>query len=171
MEKNVFDDSLMAQMIEEEAWKNLSGSYPWSEAQLEQYKDKLDWEEVSGNSNVSWNVSILSNFRGKINWHQLSRTAESHLLTPSVVARFASNWDWTELSDNSDLPMETIDAMADHIDWKTLINRRYRDDKFGSAFLEKYQKYIPASALRDSYLWTNIVEEKEQEIKAKLCLA
>ena len=34
MEKTIFNDSLMAQMIEEEAWNGLSGNHPWSEAQL-----------------------------------------------------------------------------------------------------------------------------------------
>ena len=52
MEKTNLNDGLMAQMIEEEAWKDLSGDYPWSEALLERFKDKVDWEDVSGNRNV-----------------------------------------------------------------------------------------------------------------------
>lgn len=170
MEKNLFDDSLMTQMIEEEAWKSLSGSYPWNESQLEQYKDKLDWEEVSGNTAMTWTVSILTKFKGKIHWDRLSSNADSYLLAPAIVEKFVNHWDWKELSENSSLPMETIDAMAEHIDWKALIDRRYNDDAFGSTFLEKYQKYIPASALRDSYLWRAIVEEKEEELKTRLSL-
>ena len=34
MEKTNLNDGLMAQMIEEEAWKKLSGDYPWNEARL-----------------------------------------------------------------------------------------------------------------------------------------
>ena len=52
MEKTNLNDGLMAQMIEEEAWKDLSGNYPWSEVLLERFKDKLDWEAVSGNLRV-----------------------------------------------------------------------------------------------------------------------
>lgn len=42
MEKTNLSDGLMSQMIEEEAWKSLSGDYPWNESLLEKYKDKVD---------------------------------------------------------------------------------------------------------------------------------
>ncbi len=38
MEKTKLNDGLMVQMIEEQAWKNFSANYPWSEVLLEKYK-------------------------------------------------------------------------------------------------------------------------------------
>lgn len=36
----------MAQMMEEEAWKRLSGSFGFTLQMLEKYQDKLDWKEA-----------------------------------------------------------------------------------------------------------------------------
>ena len=41
MEKNKLNDSMISVMIEEEAWKNLSSNYPWTEEQLSKYSNKL----------------------------------------------------------------------------------------------------------------------------------
>ena len=171
MEKTNLYDGLMAQMIEEEAWKKISGDYPWSEALLEKYKDKLDWEEVSSNYNMEWTVSMLEKFKSRLDWKQLSSTRQKSLLVPDVVERFKDRWDWKELSENSNLPIETIRRMADHIDWRALIERGgYRDDIFGMAFLREFEEWIPASALKDSNLWSKIVEEKEDILRAEIAL-
>ena len=50
--KNIFD-GVFDRMIEEEAWQNLSSSYPFSAELLEKYKDRLDWHKVSGNGRIS----------------------------------------------------------------------------------------------------------------------
>lgn len=170
MEKTNLNDGLMAQMIEEEAWKRLSVDYPWNETLLEKNKDKVDWEEISSNRNMEWTVSMLEKFKARINWKQLSNTCQKSILTPEVVEKFKDRWDWKELSENTDLPIETIRKMADYIDWKALINRGYRDDIFGIAFLKEFEDRIPASAFKDSSLWSRIVEEKEEMLRAEIVL-
>ena len=170
MEKTNLNDGLMAQMIEEEAWKNLSGSYPWNESLLEKYKDKVDWEEVSNNCNVEWTVSLLEKFKGRINWKQLSNTSHKSILTPEVVEKFKDRWDWKELSENTDLPLATIRKMADYIDWRALIDRGYREEIFGMAFLKEFEDRIPASAFKDSCLWRRIVDEKEELLRVEIAL-
>ena len=170
MEKTYLNDGLMAQMIEEEAWKDLSGNYPWSEAQLERYKDKVDWEAVSGNCNISWTISMIEKFKNRINWYELSRTNCQSLLIPEVVEQFKDRWDWRELSSNSDLPIETIRRMADYIDWKELINCWYRDDFFSMDFLKEFEERIPASSFKDSGLWRKIVEDKVDKLRAEIVL-
>ena len=99
MEKTNFNDGLMAQMIEEEAWKDLSGNYPWSEALLERFKDKVDWEAVSGNRDVAWTVSMLEKFKNRINWCELSRycsrtdgIGRSCLKTQIFLSRLSAKW-------------------------------------------------------------------------------
>ena len=49
METNNIFDGAYSRIIEDEAWQRISGDYPFSAEQLEQYKDRLDWHEVSGN--------------------------------------------------------------------------------------------------------------------------
>lgn len=170
MEKTNLNDGLMAQMIEEEAWKDLSGDYPWSEALLERFKDKVDWEEVSGNRNVVWTVSMLEKFKNRIDWCELSRTCCKSLLIPEVVEQFKDRWDWKELSENYELPIETIRKMADYIDWKALIDCRYRDDIYSMEFLKEFEERIPASSFKDSGLWKRIVEEKVEKLRAEIIL-
>ena len=169
MEKNSLTDGLMALMIEEEAWKKLSFDYPWNEALLEKYKDKLDWDEVSGNRNVAWTVPMLEKFKGRINWSQLSNTSQKSILRPDIVERFKDRWDWKELSENSNLPIETVRRMADYIDWKDLIERSCRDD-FGVAFLKEFEDRIPASNFKDSELWNRIIDEKAESLRAEIAL-
>lgn len=169
MEKNNLTDGLMALMIEEGAWKELSRDYPWNEALLEKYKDKLDWEEVSGNRDIAWTVPMLEKFKGKINWTQLSNTSQKSILSPDVVERFKDRWDWKELSENSDLPIETVRRMADYLDWKNLVERSYRED-FGMAFLKEFEDRIPASAFKDSALWDRIIAEKVEYLRAEIVL-
>lgn len=170
MEKTNLNDGLMAQMIEEEAWKDLSGDYPWSEALLERFKDKVEWEEVSGNRDVVWTVSMLEKFKNRIDWYALSRASGKSLLIPEVVEQFKDRWDWKELSENYELPIETIRKMADYIDWKALIDCRYRDDIYSLEFLKEFEERIPASSFKDSGLWKRIVEDKVEKLRAEIIL-
>lgn len=72
MEKINLCEGVVAQMMDTEAWGNVSGNFPFSEAQLEKYADKLDWKEVSGNTNVFWSVQMLEKFKRRIDWTALS---------------------------------------------------------------------------------------------------
>ena len=170
MEKTNLNDGLMAQMIEEEAWKSLSGDYPWNESLLEKYKDKVDWEVISSNYSIEWTISMLEKFKGRIDWTGLSALSSENLFIPDVVERFKDCWDWKVLSGNYNLPIATIRKMADYIDWKELINSRYNDEIFGMAFLKEFEDRIPTSSFKDSRLWGKIVEEKEKQIRAEIIL-
>ena len=101
----------------------------------------------------------------------MSSTYQDSLLCPEVVEKFADYWDWTELSGNNHLPIETVEKMADRIVWKQLLNTYHSTDEkfFSKEFLKKFEKYIPASILRDSNLWDQLVEDKKKEIQKSLC--
>ena len=71
METNNIFDGAYSRIIEDEAWQRVSGDYPFSAEQLEQYKDRLDWHEVSGNRNISWTASMLEKFKRRLDWHEL----------------------------------------------------------------------------------------------------
>ena len=165
MEKSKLNEGMLAIQLEEEAWKELSGDIAWTESMLERYKDKVDWEAICNNSSVHWNVSMLEKFRRQIDWTALSNTSQVSLLTPEILGQFKSSWDWTVLSGNDELPLESIEAMADCINWKELVNRYDRYDTFGSAFLDRFAEYIPASVLKGSRLWNTLVDEKKRELQ------
>ena len=60
--KNLSND-FMAKVLEDAAWKELSGDFAWNEQLLEKYRDKVVWKTISGNSSILWTVSMLENSR------------------------------------------------------------------------------------------------------------
>ena len=169
-EKTWNDDNFMHQSFDEEAWRQLSGEFPWSEQLLEKYQDKVDWKAVSVNDNMVWTASMLEKFKHFIDWDQLSRCTHQCILTAEMLERFKEYWNWGELSRNDcfDLDYELIDRYIDRWDWKFLIDRYDERDLFNYEFLERYGAYIPASALRGSNLWCNIVEERKWQLAREI---
>ena len=165
MEKSKLNEGMLALQLEEEAWKELSRDIPWTEDLLDRYKDKVDWTAVCNNGDIHWNVAMLEKFRRHIDWTALSNTRQVSLLTPEIVGQFKTCWDWTVLSGNDELPLETIEAMADCINWKELVNRYDRNNVFGSAFFDRFAEYIPASALKESRLWYALIDEKVKALQ------
>ena len=156
--KNYF----MEQDLGKRAWNELSSDFHWTEETLKKAQDKVDWGEVSDNGEIFWTNSMLERFENKIDWKKLSRSRSVSLMRVENLEKYKARWDWKELSDNSAIQwnLELIDRFIDYWDWKELINNYQLQDFFGRSFLEKYQKYIPESALQNSYLWHNLVEEK-----------
>jgi hypothetical protein len=77
MEKQDLASALLKKQIQKEAWDNISRNYPLTEKMLMQYSENLDWKEVSGNSNIHWDVGMLERFRNRIHWEVFSRNADS----------------------------------------------------------------------------------------------
>ena len=46
-------NEFMQKIVNEEAWKELSGDFNWSETLLEKFQDMVDWNEISENSQSS----------------------------------------------------------------------------------------------------------------------
>lgn len=171
MEKINLCEGVVAQMMDTEAWGNVSGDFPFSEAQLEKYADKLDWKEVSGNTNIFWSVQMLEKFKRRIDWTALSRCLQEENVSAELLEKFKDYWNWEELSDNNCLTPELIDQFADYINWKALINNWSCCEKLATEeFIRKYSDRIPACDFKDSRLWREMVEKKEKEIKKQICL-
>lgn len=149
MEKINLCEGVVAQMMDTEAWGNVSGDFPFSEAQLEKYADKLDWKEVSGNTNIFWSVQMLEKFKRRIDWTALSRCLQEENVSAELLEKFKDNWNWEELSDNNWSCCEKLAT---------------------EEFIRKYSDRIPACDFKDSRLWREMVEKKEKEIKKQICL-
>ena len=170
MEKSKLNDSMIAVMIEEDAWKELSMDFPWTEELLAQYRSKLDWDKISCNSSIKWNLSMLERFRRNINWTEFSSNANEEVLIPEIVEKFEDEWDWKVLSCNSDLSFELVAKYADKWDWKQLISSYRNNEVYSPDFLDRFIDYIPADEFKDSHLWYALIERKEKELKKQIIL-
>ena len=164
--KKSFADAIVAQELNKEAWKQLSREFKWNEELLRKYRDQIDWEALSANTEMLWTASILDNFKNYIDWQGLSMYAPERLLTPKIIEQFADRWDWHELSDNSNLKLSyaLLDKFADKWDWERIINRWHSDELYTPDFLERYKEYIPVKEFQGSNLWDALVEKRFNEL-------
>lgn len=162
-------NEFMEKILNDSAWKELSKDFAWTEQMLEKYKNRVDWKEISSNSNIVWTLAMLERFKKLVDWQELSSTSCETILTEACLEQFKDYWNWSELSNNTSLELtyELIDKFIDQWDWSELIYRsRWRDETLYSVdFLERYADKIPSSKLQDSCLWRQLVEERAKEVK------
>lgn len=163
-------NDFMAKMLEDNAWKELSGELQWTEQMLEKYKEKVDWKEVTTNRNIVWTVPMIEKFKNRIDLDELSSSDNDHLFTAEQLDRYKHLWNWHELSRNSSLQLteELLERFADRWDWSEIIDCYGRDGMYSAAFYEKYQERIPASALHRSSLWNKLVEDEKKQLKVQI---
>ena len=163
-------NEFMENILNDSAWKELSGDFQWTEQMLEKHKTKVDWKEISTNRNIVWTPAMLEKFKKLIDWKELSSTECKTILTGDTLEQYKDYWDWSELSENTRLEMNypLIDRFIDQWDWLELINRWYANDFFTIDFLERYVDKIPSSKLQDSNLWTALVEQRKKELKLEV---
>ena len=113
---------------------------------------------------------MLEKFKRLIDWKELSSTGCETILTGDTLEQYKDYWDWSELSENTDLEInyQLIDRFIDQWDWPELINRWHEDNLYNIDFLERYADKIPSSKLQDSRLWTVLVEQREKELKLEV---
>jgi len=174
MATKVLSNEFMQNIATEEAWKELSGNFAWSEAMLEKYQDKVNWDEICENRNIRWTIPMIQKFQKKINWDKFSEYADENVLTELIIEAFKERWNWHELSDNSDLPLtyDLLEKYADKWDWERIIDSYGHDiyDKHAIEFYEKFKDYIPVSKLQNTCLWRAIVEQRSKQLAAEICM-
>ena len=158
----------MQKISTDEAWKELSGTYSWSESLLEKYQDRVDWHDVSENPFILWTIPMIQKFKNRIDWDKFSRHARTETLTEAFIDAFKDKWNWTELSENSamELTHELLEKYADKWNWETIIDSCECNifDEKGIDFYERYKDYIPASKLQQSMLWKEIVKQQKIQL-------
>ena len=174
MEKTI-NDEFMQHVVAEQAWKELSKNFAWTETLLAKYSRNVDWKLISGNSNINWSLMMLQKFFYMLDWKELSRRVDSDWFTEAHLEAFKNKWDWTELVRNYKFSERLIDKYIDYIDWDEIIgggrsiySRLICSDFDAIAFYEKYKKHIPMSKFQDSALWERIVEQKCMQLKAEI---
>ena len=105
MATKVLSNEFMQNIATEEAWKELSSSFNWSEALLEKYQDKVNWDEISENRNIRWTTPMIQKFQKKINWDKFSDYADENMLTEGIIEAVKDKWNWHSLSINGNVPI------------------------------------------------------------------
>ena len=172
MATKVLSNEFMQNIATEEAWKELSSNFNWSETTLEKYQDKVNWDEISSNSNIRWTIPMIQKFQKKINWDKFSDYADENILTESYLEAFKEKWNWHNLSNNGRVQMtdELLEKYADRWDWGEIIDSYCNDvySKRPIEFYEKFKDYIPASKLQNTYLWRSIVEQRAKQLEVEI---
>lgn len=165
-------NEFMQKIATEEAWKELSGNLQWNESLLEKYQDKVNWHEVSENTNILWTIPMVQKFKNRIDWDKFSRHAEKEALTEAFIEAFKDKWNWSELSMNSSLELthELLEKFADQWVWEEIIDRYNNNlfDDMGIDFYERYKDHIPAAKLQNSRLWNEIVSQQVKLLTAEI---
>lgn len=168
MATKTLSNEFMQNIATEEAWKELSSEFNWSEALLEKYQDKVDWDEISENRYIQWTVPMMQKFQKKINWNILSASINEDILTEGMIEAFKNQWNWHELSANWGLKLthEIIEKYADKWDWEQLIDKSNNNvfEGRGIDFYERYEDYIPVSKLQNTGLWKEIVCQQKNRL-------
>ena len=168
MATKVLSNEFMQNIATEEAWKELSGNFNWSETTLEKYQDKVNWDDISENRNIRWTIPMIQKFQKKINWEKFSDFADENTLTERFIEAFKDKWNWHNLSNNGNVELtdELLEKYADRWDWGEIIDSYYNNiyDKRAIEFYEKYKEYIPASKLQNTCLWRSIVEQRAKQL-------
>ena len=168
-------NDLLKKQLDDAAWKELSGEFPWTMDSLKKYCNKLDWELVSQNSKILWTPAMLAQFKNYIHWGMLSLTDCDVILTSDCLEQFADYWDWAKLSCNASVPLDydTIDQFINKWNWSELIDQPCLNNTgvshlYGTEFLERYVDRIPAEALYRSLLWRTIMEQRVKELQRQI---
>lgn len=90
----ISNNQFLAAVLEETALKEISSKEGWSMNILEKYQDKVDWNEISSNSDVMWTTDGINKFSHKINWEDFSRDCPAYILTEDNLLRCKNNWNW-----------------------------------------------------------------------------
>lgn len=172
MATKVLSNEFIQKIMNEEAWKELSNDFNWSETLLEKYQDKVDWNEISGNTGIRWTVPMIQKFRHRINWDVFSDTIGEESLPENILETFKDKWNWHKLSSNVEvfLSYDLLDKFADLWDWEEIIDR-YCNNFFegqGIKFYERYKDYIPIAKVQNSRLWYEIVSQQKRQLIAEI---
>ena len=172
MATKVLSNEFMQKIMNEEAWKELSGDFNWSDTLLEKYQDKVNWDEISRNRIIRWTIPMIQKFKNRINWETFSEYIGDESLTESILETFKDKWNWHKLSSNGEVSLsyDLLDKYADLWDWEEVIDRYYNNFFEGRAieFYERYKEHIPVVKVQNSRLWQEIVCQQKRQLIAEI---
>jgi hypothetical protein len=83
-----------------------------SEVIIEEFKDNINWANVTRNNNT--NLEFLKKYNKYIDYHVLSETVCDH---PEIVEEFKDKLDWHTITDSGELTIEFVRKYKKYICW------------------------------------------------------
>lgn len=160
----ITNNDFLNSVLETEAWKEISGYELLSMDILDKYADKLDWKEISENSNIIWTLEGINKFAGRLNWSDFSQNCPDHFINEITLQKFAHRWDWKAISNRACFYNDwtLLEKFADKADWSEVITNRNIEKPL--EFFNRFQQYVPMAKLQDSHLWNSMVEARAKRI-------
>ena len=149
---------------------SISQCYPFTEVQLQNYKDKVNWNAISFNLKIDWTYELISEFQEQINWETF--TSNSRVFQDiSLIDSFAKKISWSSsdgimrhynIASNNGIRWteEIIEKYESKIDFEILSGNT--NVEWSEDLLDKYQfkwHYFTLST-NESIPWTIELFEK-----------
>ena len=166
--ERITSNEFLNSVLEDAAWKELSGKLAFTMEMLDKYSKKLDWYEISRNSEILWTFEGLRKFAHKIDWDTFSSNCPESLISESFLEKFADRIDWNSISDRDCFynNWDLLEKFADRADWNEIISNWNIEKPV--EFLNKFENYIPMSKFQNSRLWDKFVELKAKELSLEI---
>lgn len=105
----------------------ISSEYPFSSQQLNNYKELMNWENISLNKAIDWNYKLLNTYADRLDWGQLSLN-EKAVNTVDLIDRFENRIVWEDdcwgasIANNTSIKwsIEVIDKYKSKLDFNQL---------------------------------------------------
>ena len=169
--KNTFNEKLVSLIQEQPKFfkKLFSFGYGFSEAELNEIKNDVDWSEVSANPNIYWNFDMIKFFSDKIDWKTFSQY-QSSILNENIIELFSEKINWEELSRNIvvEWTVPLIEKYSDKLSWGSL--SRNVAIPWSTDFIIKHKnklcKNIESLSENKGVFWTiDLIEQFKDNIK------
>lgn len=160
----IANNEFLNSVLEIEAWKEISDHESFSMEMLEKYADKLDWEEISENSNIIWTLDGITKYANRLNWIDFTRYCPDHLINEVTLRKFANRWDWKAISNRDCFYNDwaLLEKFSDKADWNEVITNWNIEKPM--EFFARFHQYIPMAKLQDSRLWSSMIEARAKRI-------
>ena len=159
----ITNNDFLNSVLEAEAWKMISRDESLSIDILSKYSDKLDWNEVSENSNIVWTLEGIDKFATKLNWTSFSQYCPDYIINEITLQKFADCWNWEILSYRDCFTnWYLLEKFADKTVWSEVIATWNIERPL--EFFARFQQYIPMEKLKNSRLWSSMILSRSKKI-------
>ncbi len=119
-------------------WDSISSNSKLDVSVLWDYKDYLNWKNVTSNKVDCSDIQQLETFKDYVDWHFVS-ISENFKVTSGNLLEFKSKLDWRAINRRKDfvITSETIELFADVLDWDKASESQ--DIDFSERIVEKYR--------------------------------
>ena len=166
--EQITSNGFLNSVLEAAAWKELSGKIAFTMEMLDKYSKKLDWYEISRNSDILWTFDGLRKFSHKIDWVAFSSTCPESLISEPFLEKFADRIDWETISGRDCFynNWELLEKFAEYAEWNEIISVWNVEKPV--EFFKRFEKFIPMTKFQNSRLWDQIVEIKANELSLEI---